>query len=141
MIVLTIDEKDWLLNFLEEFKAGMLADGLAVIPIEFTGGWMLPEAVLDDPRCAKAKQKLIDIGEYQNMTIRDVLPEELFVYEAPHSTDSARSSRNNSEEQNILESSIKAGSVIQVDKLTTKQRWFARLCAVIKKAYKYVFRK
>lgn len=81
MIVLTTEEKDWLLGFLQEFEQQMLSEGLAIVPIEFKNGWMLPEAVLEDPRCAAAKQKLIDIGEYGNMTIREVTQDELIVFE------------------------------------------------------------
>lgn len=77
MIVLTEQEKDWFLGFIDEFREGMLARGLVVQPIEFKNGWMLPERVLDDPRCAAAKAKLIDIGEYKNITFREVTQDEL----------------------------------------------------------------
>lgn len=84
MIVLTTEEKDWLLNFLETggFTEQMLSEGLAIVPVEFKNGWMLPMEVLDDPRCAAAKQALIDSGELNNMTVREILPEELIVTEA-----------------------------------------------------------
>lgn len=83
MIVLTIDEKDWLMNFLqtEGFANQMLAEGLAVIPVEFKNGWMLPMEVLEDPRCMAAKQKLIDVGELKNMTVREVSPDEFFEHD------------------------------------------------------------
>lgn len=78
MIVLTPEQKDFLVTFLNEFKTEMLSEGLTVQPVEIKNNlFILPEEVLNDSRCQKAKQALIDGGHLQKMTTREVLPSEL----------------------------------------------------------------
>jgi hypothetical protein len=83
MIVLTIDQKNWLVNFLETegFAASMRSKNLAVVPIEFKNGWMLPEAVLNDPRCSEAKARLDSEGRLSHVVYREVTQDELIEYE------------------------------------------------------------
>jgi hypothetical protein len=141
MIVLTTEEKDWLVNFLETegFTQKMLRDGLAIIPIEFRNGWMLPLEVLDDPRCAQAKQRLIEIGELGNMTVRDVLPEELFSWGEPEIVGRRRADVTASAEEKAKGKLQKAeGETLEV-KTAARIPWYKRILNAIKRAWQYCF--
>lgn len=79
MIVLSQKDKDFLMDFLELYREEMLSQGLIIEPIEFKNGWMLPESVLNDSRCEKAKEDLLLGGYFENMIIREVGKDELII--------------------------------------------------------------
>ena len=80
-IVLTSDQKIFLDDFLSKYKDQMIKAGLSIIPTPIKNDlWVLPTSVLEDERCLEAKKELIQGGNLEKMTIREVLHEESLVY-------------------------------------------------------------
>jgi len=78
MIVLTLNQKSFLDSFLNDYREQMALDGLSIEPVEIKNSlWILPESVLEDPRCAKAYKALVDGGHLANMVTREVSEDEL----------------------------------------------------------------